>query len=72
MDRSFAGDRGISEAIDALYRASAAPRDHERLINLVQVQVRHAYSLGYRAGKRKCRNEPDDANQTENENAAAG
>jgi hypothetical protein len=50
MDREFFGDRSIAEAIDALYRQSAAPRDHERLIDLVLVQVRHAHSLGYREG----------------------
>lgn len=46
----FFGDRNIAETIDALYRDSAAPRDHERLIQLVLHQVRHTYLLGYRAG----------------------
>jgi hypothetical protein len=50
MTRPFIGDHGISEVIDALYRESAVPRDHARLIALVKEQVRHAHYLGYRAG----------------------
>ena len=34
--------RNLAEVIDDLYRQHAPPRDHERLIQLVQVQIRHA------------------------------
>jgi hypothetical protein len=43
--------RNLAEAIDALYRESAAPRDRERLIDLVQVQVSRAMWLGKRMSK---------------------
>jgi hypothetical protein len=36
--------RNLAEVIDDLYRQHAPPRDHERLIQLVQVQIRHAMS----------------------------
>ena len=40
--------RNLAEVIDDLYRQHA-PRDHERLIQLVQVQIRHAMSLAERS-----------------------
>ena len=40
--------RNLAEVIDDLYRQHAPPRDHERLIQLVQVQIRHAMSLAER------------------------
>jgi len=49
--RPFDGERQMAEAIDALYRESAAPRDHERLIDLLTVQLRRVHLAGYRAGK---------------------
>ena len=41
--------RNLAEVIDDLYRQHAPPRDHERLIQLVQVQIRHAMSLAGRS-----------------------
>ena len=41
--------RNLAEVIDDLYRQHAPPRDHERLIQLVQVQIRHAMSLAERS-----------------------
>jgi len=41
--------RNLAEVIDDLYRQPAPPRDHERLIQLVQVQIRHAMSLAERS-----------------------
>jgi len=38
--------RNLAEAIDDLYRHDAAARDCERLVDLVQVQVERAFSLG--------------------------
>ena len=38
--------RDLAEAIDDLYRHDAAARDCERLVDLVQVQVERAFSLG--------------------------
>jgi hypothetical protein len=35
--------------IDDLYREHAAPRDHERMLDLVQHQIRHAILLGKRS-----------------------
>lgn len=46
----FNGEVGIAEAVDALYRTSAAPRDHDRLVALVVHQLRHVYSLGMSTG----------------------
>jgi hypothetical protein len=43
--------RNLAEAIDDLYRDGAAPRDHERLIDLVQVQVLRAMWIGRRSGQ---------------------
>src|SRR4029077_10578865 len=40
--------RNLAEVTDDLYRQHAPPRDHERLIQLVQVQIRHAMSLAER------------------------
>ena len=51
LDRSFREERGIAEVIDDLYRASAAPRDHDRLTGLVIHQLRHVYLLGKKAGR---------------------
>ena len=44
--------RNLTEVIDDLYRQHAPPRDHERLIQLVQVQIRHAMSLAERSARR--------------------
>jgi hypothetical protein len=52
MSREFHGDHGNAETTTHFYRHSAAHRDHVRLVELVKEQVRHAYSLGYRQGKR--------------------
>ena len=41
--------RNLAEVIDDLYRQHAPPRDHERLIQLVQVQIRHATSFAERS-----------------------
>jgi hypothetical protein len=38
--------RNITEAVDALYRSSAAPRSRERLLDLIEVQIAHAMWLG--------------------------
>jgi len=38
--------RDLGEAIDDLYRHDAAARDHKRLLDLVQMQVERAFSLG--------------------------
>lgn len=38
--------RNIAEVIDDLYRQSATPRDRNRLLDLVQVQVNRAMRLG--------------------------
>ena len=43
--------RNLAEVIDDLYRQHAPPRDHERLIQLVQVQIRHAMSLAERSAR---------------------
>ena len=44
--------RNLTEVIDDLYRQQQAPpRDHERLIQLVQVQIRHAMSLAERRAR---------------------
>ena len=43
--------RNLAEVIDDLYRQHAPPRDHERLIQLVQVQIRHAMSLAERRAR---------------------
>ena len=43
--------RNLTEVIDDLYRQHAPPRDHERLIQLVQVQIRHAMSLAERRAR---------------------
>ena len=43
--------RNLTEVIDDLYRQQAPPRDHERLIQLVQVQIRHAMSLAERRAR---------------------
>ena len=40
--------RNIAEVIDALYREGAAPRDRERLVDLVRAQVSRAMWLGKR------------------------
>lgn len=53
--RAFSGDHEIAEAIDALYRESAAPRDHARLVDLIKHQIRHAHYLGYQAGRADCK-----------------
>jgi hypothetical protein len=37
--------RNIAEVIDDLYREDAPPRDHERLISLVQHQIEHVQWL---------------------------
>ncbi len=37
--------RNLAEAIDELYRSTAAPRDHERLVDLVSHHVLHAYRV---------------------------
>ena len=42
--------RNLAEVIDDLYR-QLPPRDHERLIQLVQVQIRHAMSLAERSAR---------------------
>jgi hypothetical protein len=38
--------RDLGEAIDDLYRHDAAARDRNRLLDLVQMQVERAFSLG--------------------------
>ena len=44
--------RNLAEVIDDLYRQHAPPRDHERLIRFVQVQIiRHAMSLAERSAR---------------------
>ena len=43
--------RNLAEVIDDLYRQHAPPRDHERLIQLVQVQIRHTMSLAERRAR---------------------
>jgi hypothetical protein len=43
--------RNLAEVIDDLYRQHAPPRDHERLMQLVQVQIRHAMSLAERSAR---------------------
>jgi hypothetical protein len=43
--------RNLAEVIDDLYRAHAPPRDHERMITLVQVQIRRAIRLATRAAR---------------------
>jgi hypothetical protein len=37
--------RNIAEVIDDLYRQHAPPRDHERLIALIQHQIEHVQRL---------------------------
>jgi hypothetical protein len=41
--------RNLAEAIDDLYREHASPRDHERMIELVQVQIKRAMLLERRS-----------------------
>ena len=38
--------RNIAEVIDDLYRQHAPPRNHERMIELVQHQIEHAMRCG--------------------------
>jgi hypothetical protein len=45
-NRSKALVRNLAEVIDDLYRSNAAPRDRERLLDLVQLQVERAMWLG--------------------------
>ena len=40
--------RNLAEEIDDLYREGAAPRDRDRLLDLVQAQVSRAMWLGKR------------------------
>jgi hypothetical protein len=39
----------LAEVIDDLYREHAPPRDHERMLDLVQHQIRHAILLEKRS-----------------------
>jgi hypothetical protein len=41
--------RNLAEVIDDLYREHAPPRDHERMLDLVQHQIRHAILLEKRS-----------------------
>jgi hypothetical protein len=43
--------RNIAEEIDDLYRQHASPRDHERLIQLVQKQIDRAMYFAERAAR---------------------
>jgi hypothetical protein len=43
--------RNLAEVIDDLYRAHAPPREHERMITLVQVQIKRAIDLTMRAAR---------------------
>jgi len=43
--------RHLAEVIDDLYRQHAAPRDHDRMIDLISVQVTRAIRLGIPIGE---------------------
>ena len=45
MTRKAPLARNIAEAIDDLYRQHAPPRNHERMIQLVQHQIEHAMRM---------------------------
>ena len=45
--------RNIAEVIDDLYRQHAPPRDHERLIELVQHQIEHAMWMAVKEERRR-------------------
>jgi hypothetical protein len=45
--------RNIAEVIDDLYRQHAPPRNHERLIELVQHQIEHAMRMAVEEGRRR-------------------
>jgi hypothetical protein len=45
--------RKIAEVIDDLYRQHAPPRNHERLIELVQHQIEHAMRMAVREDRQR-------------------
>ena len=45
--------RNIAEVIDDLYRQHAPPRNHERMIELVQHQIEHAMRMAVEEERRR-------------------
>jgi hypothetical protein len=45
--------RNLAEVIDDLYRQHAPPRDHERMIALVQHQIEHAMRMALEEDRRR-------------------
>jgi hypothetical protein len=45
--------RNIAEVIDDLYRQHAPPRNHERMIELVQHQIEHAMQMAVEEERRQ-------------------
>jgi hypothetical protein len=45
--------RNIAEVIDDLHRQHAPPRDHERMIELVQHQIEHVMRMAVKEERRR-------------------
>jgi hypothetical protein len=53
MTRKVPLARNIAEVIDELYRQHAPPRNHERMIELVQHQIEHAMQMAVEEDRRR-------------------